>query len=78
MRNAKAKIFMNIISRVKGNGEKIWQSINKLMGGKNKKDHRELEVKINNILLTSPIILATNLKKKYAHFLLHLFVLIIP
>lgn len=61
MRMAKANFFMDIIESAKGIGKQIWQNINKLTGRQNKQDHKELELNINNILVTSPIILATNL-----------------
>jgi len=46
----KTKVFMNIIEGSKGNGRKIWQTINKLAGKQNMNVKKKL-LKINSILV---------------------------
>jgi len=53
LRQAKANFFIDTIKEAGGNGKKIWQTINKLIGRKQNFINRDLELKINNDLVTT-------------------------
>lgn len=61
LRQAKAKFLINTIEEARGNGKKIWQTINKLIGRKQNHNNKVLELKINTELVTDPIIISTEL-----------------
>lgn len=59
LRQAKANLFIDTIEEARGNGKKIWQNINKLIG--RKQNYNSLELKNNTELVTNPIIISTEL-----------------
>ncbi len=61
LRQAKANFFIDTIEEARGNGKKIWQTINKLIGRKQNYNNTYLELKINTELVTNPIIISTEL-----------------
>ncbi len=61
LRQAKANFFIDTIEEARGNGKKIWQTINKLIGRKQNYNNKYLELKINTELVTNPIIISTEL-----------------
>ncbi len=51
LRQAKANFFIDTIEEARGNGKKIWQTINKLIGRKQNHNNKYLELKINTELV---------------------------
>ncbi len=68
LRQAKANFFIDTIEEARGNGKKIWQTINKLIGRKQNHNNKYLELKINTELVTNPIIISTELNTFFLDF----------
>lgn len=54
LRKAKAKFYIYIINDSKGNCKKIWENLNKLAGRHKKELNHNVELKINNIIISNP------------------------
>ncbi len=63
LRRAKANFFIKISESAKGNGKKVWQCLNKLMGRQSSQNNTELELKIDGVLVKDPHTLANKLNE---------------
>ena len=60
LRRAKANFFISVIEGAKGNGKKVWQTLNKLLGKESKHESNTSELIIDNVLVNDPAKIANS------------------